>query len=456
MAAGRNVASTTIRRGGPPIQPLTIVHTSDLGEIVSEVAGTRLRIFPRIAGLLRTVQPDILTDGGDTLPAVAEGMPGLAWLATMAYTAWVPGNHDLDLPASAVIPAIQRFGAPVVAANLVAAAWTPPGHIVTGGGRAAIVGLTRAGDDPSWTVADPVAAAARAAADLREQVDTLILLSHRGADENAEIVRAVGAFDLALSGHLHQALPAPLWIGDTPIVQVGANGQHVGLIRGGTGNWGHELLTPEDFPPDVTLVHALQKELLHRHPFLGEVMTDLPSPATGRPEDAQWPLADWAADAVRDVVGAEAALLSRSAVEPDWTAGPITYGDICNLYHHDEDPLVMARFELPALVAAIEELANSRFFAVSGLAVTVDGARPEGRRVIDCRAQAPGGHIQVAMTRHQARFARPASCVEMGLTVRDALATAARRHLRLIPPTDRRIALIGGLPPPPNWGHTMR
>lgn len=60
------------------------------------------------------------------------------------------------------------------------------------------------------------------------------------------------------------------------------------------------------------------------------------------------------------------------------------------------------------------------------------------------------------MTRHQARFARPASCVEMGLTVRDALATAARRHVRLIPPTDRRIALIGGLPPPPNWGHTMR
>ena len=454
--AGRNVAGTTIRRGGPPIQPLTIVHTSDLGEIASELAGTRLRIFPRIAGLLRTVRPDILTDGGDTLPAVAEGEPGLAWLATMGYTAWVPGNHDMDLPASAMIPAIQRFGAPVVAANLVAPGWTPPGHIVTGGGRVAIVGLTRAGDDPSWTVADPVAAAVRAAAELREQVDTLILLSHRGADENAEIVRAVGAVDLALSGHLHQALPAPLWIGDTPIVQVGANGQHVGFIRGGAGNWGHELLTPEDFPPDVTLVHALQEDLLHRHPGLGEVMTDLPSPATGRPEDAQWPLADWAADAVRDVVGADAALLSRSAVEPDWTAGPITYGDICNLYHHDEDPLVMARFELPALVAAIEELANARFFAVSGLAVTVDGARPEGHRVIDCRARAAGGYIQVAMTRHQARFARPASCAETGLTVRDALATAARRHVRLIPPTDRRIALIGGMPPRPNWGHTMR
>jgi hypothetical protein len=33
-------------------------------EIASELAGTRLRIFPRIAGLLRTVRPDILRRSG--------------------------------------------------------------------------------------------------------------------------------------------------------------------------------------------------------------------------------------------------------------------------------------------------------------------------------------------------------------------------------------------------------
>lgn len=206
----------------------------------------------------------------------------------------------------------------------------------------------------------------------------------------------------------------------------------------------------------MPLARALREALLRRHPALGEVLTTLPSPAAGRREDAQWPLADWAADAVRVATGADAAVLSRAAVEPDWTAGPVTYGDICNLYHHDEDALVVARFELPTLVAAVEELANARFLAVSGLAVGIDGARAEGQRVVDCRPATAGAYVQVAMTRHQARFARPVNCVETGLTVRDALVATARGQGRLVPPTDRRVVLVGRMPPAPRWGHTMR
>jgi|GEM_PF-5845830 len=52
------------------------------------------RVFPRLAGLIRAVGPDILIDAGDTLPAIAGGEPGLAWLSEMVYTAWVPGKHD--------------------------------------------------------------------------------------------------------------------------------------------------------------------------------------------------------------------------------------------------------------------------------------------------------------------------------------------------------------------------
>ncbi len=332
-APGKHVSKWNLpsrpNRGGAPIQPRTIVHTGDLGEIASELAGTRPRIFPRIAGLLRTIQPDLLTDGGDTLPAIAEGEPGLAWLDAMAYAAWVPGNHDLDLPPAAVVPAIRRWKTPVVAANLATPDWKPPDHVISGAGRVAVVGLARAGDDPSWTVTDPVCAAARAAANLRGQVDALVLLSHGGAEENAEIVRTVGCFDLALGGHLHQALREPLWIGATPMVQVGANGKHVGLLRGVAGAWRHALLDPEDFAADAASVRALQEPLLRGHPELGEVLTNLPTPTTGRPGDAQWPLADWAADAMRDAANADAALVSRSTIEPAWTAGPVTYGDIC-------------------------------------------------------------------------------------------------------------------------------
>ena len=237
------------RKGALVIPPLTIVHTSDLGEIASELAGTRPRVFPRLAGLLRTLRPDLLTDGGDTLPAVAGGEPRLAWIAAMAYTAWVPGNHDLDLPAGSVIPAIAHFGVPVVAANLATSGWRPRGHIVASGGRVGIVGLARAGHHASWTVGDPVTAAARTVAELRQHVDTLILLSHHGADADAETLRAVGGFDLVLTGHLHQALPEAVWIGDTPIVQVGANGRHVGVVRGAPGGWSHELLPTAEPPP---------------------------------------------------------------------------------------------------------------------------------------------------------------------------------------------------------------
>ncbi len=260
----------------------------------------------------------------------------------MAYTAWVPGNHDLDLPADSLIPAIQRGATPVVAANLAATGWSPPGHLVAGGGRIAIVGLTRSGRDPGWVVTDP-------AAGLRKRVDTLVLLGHSGASEK----RGLRA---RRERPRHQELPVPLWIGGTPVVQVGANGRHVGFIRGVPGDWRHQLLAAANFPPDLALARDLRQALLRRHPFLGEVLAHRPSPTAGRHADAKWPLADWAADAV----GADAAPVSWAAVEPHWAAGPVTCGDRCNLYHHDEDPLVVARFDRPALVRAVEELANAR------------------------------------------------------------------------------------------------
>lgn len=223
---------------------MTIVHTSDLGEVATELVGTRPKVFPHLAGAVRALQPDVLTDGGDTLPVIAEGDPGWAWLADMAYGAWVPGNHDLDWPADNVRRALSRTGVPAVAANLHAGTWSATPVRTVLGGRVGVIGAARAGHDPSWVVDDPAPAVAAATATCRGQVDAVVLLSHLGADRDAEIARQTGGIDLVLSGHVHQALQEPLRVGRTPVVQVGANGRYVGLVCGVPGDWRADLVDP--------------------------------------------------------------------------------------------------------------------------------------------------------------------------------------------------------------------
>ncbi len=69
-----------------------------------------------------------------------------------------------------------------------------------------------------------------------DKVDVVVLLSHSGTDasgkgEDADLAAAVSGIDVIISGHTHVALPNPVQVGNTLIVQSGAYGANLGRLE---------------------------------------------------------------------------------------------------------------------------------------------------------------------------------------------------------------------------------
>lgn len=73
-----------------------------------------------------------------------------------------------------------------------------------------------------------------------EQVDFIICLSHSGvnkdkngkwAGEDVELAKKVKGINVIISGHTHTTINDPIWIGETAIVQAGAQGKNLGRFE---------------------------------------------------------------------------------------------------------------------------------------------------------------------------------------------------------------------------------
>jgi sulfur-oxidizing protein SoxB len=74
--------------------------------------------------------------------------------------------------------------------------------------------------------------AQRLVAELREErkVDAVILLSHNGLSADVKMARRVRGIDVVLGGHTHDALPAPIAVGRTLVINSGAHGKFVSRL----------------------------------------------------------------------------------------------------------------------------------------------------------------------------------------------------------------------------------
>ncbi len=77
---------------------------------------------------------------------------------------------------------------------------------------------------------DPVTVARVMAAQLRQQADLVVAVTHVGVDVDREVARSAGDLDLVIGGHSHTVLRAPVVEGGVPIVQAGANGLFLGQV----------------------------------------------------------------------------------------------------------------------------------------------------------------------------------------------------------------------------------
>lgn len=117
-----------------------------------------------------------------------------------------------------------------------------------------------------------------------EKVDVVVVLSHLGFAQDAKLAAEVAGINALISGHTHNRLYQPVWVGATPIIQSGCHGSFIGrLDMTFSGrkvvDVRHELVrVDESIKPDAEMARRVQEALAPHREFLGQVVGHARSP----------------------------------------------------------------------------------------------------------------------------------------------------------------------------------
>lgn len=117
-----------------------------------------------------------------------------------------------------------------------------------------------------------------------EKVDLVVVLSHLGFPQDARLAAEVGGIDVILSGHTHNRLHGPVWVGSTPIIQSGCHGSFIGrldLTVDGRSvvDARHELVCVDDqIAPDPEMARRVKETVAPHRQFLDEIVGRTRSP----------------------------------------------------------------------------------------------------------------------------------------------------------------------------------
>jgi 2',3'-cyclic-nucleotide 2'-phosphodiesterase (5'-nucleotidase family) len=235
------------------VATITLLHTNDLhGSLTRE----------NLAFLLQLREgADLYFDTGDCIKAgnlAVPIKPDPAWglLAEARCDASVPGNRESHPLATGKKAKFAGCKHPVVCAN-----WRdrrgrrvfPPSvTLTTNGLKVAVLGVmvpmvtpgmaTQAASQYVWE--PPLPSAVTVAAQVRQEADLVVALTHIGVANDRKLAQATGDIDIILGGHSHTVLQAPDIVDGTPICQGGSHGRFVGryVIEPGKGLRRAELL----------------------------------------------------------------------------------------------------------------------------------------------------------------------------------------------------------------------
>ena len=161
-----------------------------------------------------------------------------------------------------------------------------------------------------------------------ERVDLVIVLSHLGFAQDAKLAAEVPGIDALISGHTHNRLTRPVWVGSTPIIQSGCHGSFVGRLdlvveAGKVTAVQHELLcVGEDIEPDGEMADMVQQVVAPHRPFLQQVVGRVSSPLD-RATSLEASMDNLLLDAVAQAAG------TRLAFSNGWRYGaPILPGEV--------------------------------------------------------------------------------------------------------------------------------
>ncbi|MBK5956752.1 thiosulfohydrolase SoxB [Rhodoplanes elegans] len=230
----------------------------------------------------------------------------------------------------------------------------------------------------------------------------VVLLSHNGFDVDRKLAGRVSGIDVILTGHTHDALPAPVQVGKTILIASGSHGKFVSRIdldvRDGAVKGVRHKLIPvlaDVITPDAAMAGVIAMHRAPHETMLGEVV--------GKTETTLYRRGNF--NGTLDDVICDALLAERDAeiaLSPGFRWGPtllpgqsITREDVYNATAMTYPAAYRMGMTGARLKEVLEDVADNIFnpdpylqqggdmVRVGGLSYTIDVGKPIGSRIGD-------------------------------------------------------------------------
>lgn len=358
---------------------------------------------------LRQEKPSLLLSAGDMIQGspwanFSKGASVIALMNALRFDAMAIGNHEFDFGQDILKKRIAEAGFPFLAANVLGLAPVQP-YVVkqVGGVKVGILGvvaedtavLTNPRHVEGLTFLPVQDAVGMHLADLRRVSDVVIVVSHIGHAADRLLAERVEGIDFIIGGHSHTKVTDPPVIGKTMVLQAWEHGKALGVldIRFADGR----IKSATGYLQEITAEGAADREIetlvlthaavvdaaLNRR--IGETDTDLDGEHVRNRETN---LGNLIADVVREITGADGALINGGAIRRGIGKGAIRARDVYSAVPFDNYPVavkVRGSHILEALEHGFARApgASGAFPQVSGIALRYDLARPAGSRISD-------------------------------------------------------------------------
>jgi 5'-nucleotidase/UDP-sugar diphosphatase len=407
------------------VVPITVLHVNDFHGALyakSEEGGERGGAA-NLIGLIERKRADapgpvILLDAGDAFQGtyVSNSNRGQAMIELMnlaGVAALTLGNHEFDWGLDVLRARVQEAQFPCLAANLetdsgeMLAGVAPYTVVDAGGIQVGILGLTyhdlrtivKASAIEGIHSLDPVETVRRYLPELQQQSDLAIVLSHLGYEADVALAEAVPEIPIIVGGHSHTALHSGTNVGDTLIVQAGANGQYLGQVqfafdrgRGSIvateGTTAHLVKVTDAGTPSAE-ARAIVEKWGKEAEEIGEQVIGEAAVPLKRSRNQETALGNLIADAMRatdlgDGRTADIAMHNDGGIRTDLDAGPITYAEIYAVLPFDNSLVGLDLTGAQVREMLENGLTNSGSqIQVSGLTFSYSLNKSNGRRVMD-------------------------------------------------------------------------
>jgi 5'-nucleotidase len=388
--------------------------------VLEPVDGGRRGGMARLATLVRDLKREnpntIFALAGDTLSpsvesALMRGAQMVAALNAIGLDFATFGNHEFDFGPEVLRERMKESKFRWLSANVVdrrsgqAFGGASAEVLVTlGGVRVGLFGLTTAQaaqtsrPGPDVTFAQPVTAAKDVAARLRAQGASIVVAVTHVTMAEDKAIAAAADVDVILGGHEHEPLVAEE--GKTLITKAGSDARYlvqvdVWLTREGRlveRSWRFREVSRRIAPDPA--VEALVRDYARRldrelDAVVGKSSVPLEArSATLRTEETN--LGDFVADALRERLGTDVAVINGGAIRTNRTVppGPLTRRDVLSLLPFT-DMVVKLEMRGADLRAALEhglaqtDRVGGGFLQLSGARVVWDPRLAPGRRIVD-------------------------------------------------------------------------